>query len=177
MLTAVRTQDFLTGRDIPMMNENAIANLLMDVDFLDEELKRSGHSHSAAFTELRSVRRPSEFPTLIILIEGIVVSHTDGVRSDVRRGECVSCRIDPPDVIRRGKAQAPASAAREAQQIRSGVSRRPVQGEGREAEERGGGSRTGIPWGESLTVQAVLCRSACTHTHRDRKLYQCICFL
>ncbi|KAI9001365.1 exocyst complex component sec15 subunit [Trametes punicea] len=46
--------DFLTGRDIPMMNENAIANLLMDVDFLDEELKRSGHSHSAAFTELRS---------------------------------------------------------------------------------------------------------------------------
>ncbi|EIW61471.1 rsec15 [Trametes versicolor FP-101664 SS1] len=46
--------DFLTGRDIPMMNENAVANLLMDVDFLDEELKRSGHSHSAAFTELRS---------------------------------------------------------------------------------------------------------------------------
>ncbi|KAI0368063.1 rsec15 [Pilatotrama ljubarskyi] len=46
--------DFLTGRDIPMMNENAIANLLLDVDFLDEELKRSGHSHSAAFTELRS---------------------------------------------------------------------------------------------------------------------------
>ncbi|KAI0824715.1 rsec15 [Trametes gibbosa] len=46
--------DFLTGRDIPMMNENGIANLLMDIDFLDEELKRSGHSHSAAFTELRS---------------------------------------------------------------------------------------------------------------------------
>ncbi|KAI9066439.1 rsec15 [Trametes sanguinea] len=46
--------DFLTGRDIPMINEHAIANLLMDVDFLDEELKRSGHSHSAAFTELRS---------------------------------------------------------------------------------------------------------------------------
>ncbi|KAI0356457.1 rsec15 [Trametes cingulata] len=46
--------DFLTGRDIPMMNEHAIANVLMDVDFLDEELKRSGHSHSAAFTELRS---------------------------------------------------------------------------------------------------------------------------
>ncbi|KAH9849999.1 rsec15 [Lenzites betulinus] len=46
--------DFLTGRDIPMMNENGIANLLMDIDFLDEELKRSGHPHSAAFTELRS---------------------------------------------------------------------------------------------------------------------------
>ena len=48
-------QDFLTGRDIPMMNENAVANLLLDVDFLDEELKRNGHSHSAAFAELRSV--------------------------------------------------------------------------------------------------------------------------
>ncbi|KAI0677043.1 rsec15 [Trametes maxima] len=47
-------RDFLTGRDYPMMNENAIANLLLDVDFLDEELRRSGHSHSAAFTELRS---------------------------------------------------------------------------------------------------------------------------
>ncbi|KAI0332397.1 rsec15 [Cubamyces sp. BRFM 1775] len=46
--------DFLTGRDIPMMNENAVANLIMDVDFLDEEFKRSGHSYSAAFTELRS---------------------------------------------------------------------------------------------------------------------------
>ncbi|KAI0723088.1 exocyst complex component sec15 subunit [Earliella scabrosa] len=47
--------DFLTGRDIPMMNENAVANLLLDVDFLDEELKRNGHSHSAAFAELRSM--------------------------------------------------------------------------------------------------------------------------
>lgn len=49
-------QDFLTGRDIPMLNENAIANLLLDVDFLDEELKRNNHSHGAAFAELRSVR-------------------------------------------------------------------------------------------------------------------------
>ncbi|KAI0751538.1 exocyst complex component sec15 subunit [Daedaleopsis nitida] len=47
--------DFLTGRDIPMMNENAIANLLLDVDFLDEELRRNGHSHGPAFAELRSM--------------------------------------------------------------------------------------------------------------------------
>ncbi|KAH9927182.1 exocyst complex component sec15 subunit [Epithele typhae] len=45
--------DFLTGRDIPMMNENALANLLLDADFVDEELKRNGHSHGAAFAELR----------------------------------------------------------------------------------------------------------------------------
>lgn len=49
-------QDFLTGRDIPMMNENAISNILIDVDFLEEELKRIGRSHLAtAFNELRLV--------------------------------------------------------------------------------------------------------------------------
>ncbi|OBZ77174.1 Exocyst complex component 6 [Grifola frondosa] len=47
--------DFLTGRTVPMMNENAIANVLLDVDFLEEELKRSGHSDlNSAFGELRS---------------------------------------------------------------------------------------------------------------------------
>ncbi|RDB22600.1 Exocyst complex component 6 [Hypsizygus marmoreus] len=45
---------FLTGRDIAMMNENAISNILIDVDFLEEELKRIGRSHlSSVFAELR----------------------------------------------------------------------------------------------------------------------------
>jgi hypothetical protein len=45
--------DFLTGRDIPMMNENAISNILIDVDFLEDELKRIGRSHlTTVFTEL-----------------------------------------------------------------------------------------------------------------------------
>lgn len=46
----------MTGRDIPMMNENAISNILIDVDFLEEELKRIGRSHLAtSFVELRLV--------------------------------------------------------------------------------------------------------------------------
>ncbi|KAF8914164.1 rsec15 [Gymnopilus junonius] len=46
--------DFLTGRDIPIMNENAISNILIDVDFLEDELRRIGRSHlSSVFTELR----------------------------------------------------------------------------------------------------------------------------
>ncbi|KAF9057969.1 exocyst complex component, sec15 subunit [Panaeolus papilionaceus] len=46
--------DFLTGRDIPMMNENAISNILIDVDFLEEELKRIGRPHlGGVFAELR----------------------------------------------------------------------------------------------------------------------------
>ncbi|KAK0490802.1 rsec15 [Armillaria novae-zelandiae] len=47
--------DFLTGRNIPMMNENAISNLLIDVDFIEEELRRIGRQHlTSAFVELRS---------------------------------------------------------------------------------------------------------------------------
>ncbi|KAF8631569.1 hypothetical protein AX15_002320 [Amanita polypyramis BW_CC] len=45
---------FLTGRDVIIMNENAISNILIDVDFLEEELKRIGRPHLAsAFVELR----------------------------------------------------------------------------------------------------------------------------
>ncbi|KAJ7929967.1 rsec15 [Mycena leptocephala] len=47
--------DFLTGRNIPMMNENAISNILIDVDFLEEELRRIGRGHlSTVFVELRT---------------------------------------------------------------------------------------------------------------------------
>ncbi|KAF8663498.1 hypothetical protein AX16_001066 [Volvariella volvacea WC 439] len=46
---------FLTGRDVTMMNENAISNILIDVDFLEEELKRIGRPHLASvFVELRT---------------------------------------------------------------------------------------------------------------------------
>lgn len=46
--------NFLTGRDVPMMNENAISNILIDVDFLEDELKRIGRPHlTLVFAELR----------------------------------------------------------------------------------------------------------------------------
>ena len=52
----INKQGFLTGRDIPLMNENAISNILVDVDFLEDELKRIGRSHlSSVFVELRLV--------------------------------------------------------------------------------------------------------------------------
>jgi len=51
-------QTFLTGRDVPALNENAISNILVDVDFLEEEFKRIGRPHlTSVFTELRSVGR------------------------------------------------------------------------------------------------------------------------
>ncbi|KAF9821285.1 hypothetical protein IEO21_00893 [Rhodonia placenta] len=46
--------DFMIGRNVPMMNENGVANLLLDIDFLEDEFKRGGHAHlNAAFLELR----------------------------------------------------------------------------------------------------------------------------
>ncbi|KZT13017.1 rsec15 [Laetiporus sulphureus 93-53] len=46
--------DFLTGGDVRMMNENALANVIMDIDFLEDEFKRGGHAHlNASFLELR----------------------------------------------------------------------------------------------------------------------------
>ncbi|KAE9410140.1 exocyst complex component, sec15 subunit [Gymnopus androsaceus JB14] len=47
--------DFLSGRNIAMMNENAISNLLVDCEFLETEFKRIGRPHlCAAFDELRA---------------------------------------------------------------------------------------------------------------------------
>lgn len=47
--------DFLTDRNIPMMNENAISNILIDIEFLEDQFKTSGRSHLiTVFGELRS---------------------------------------------------------------------------------------------------------------------------
>lgn len=40
-----------------MMNENAISNMLVDVDFLEDEFKKNGRPQlMAAFAEFRTVR-------------------------------------------------------------------------------------------------------------------------
>ena len=50
----------MAGRDIPMMNENAIANILQDVDFLGDEFRKNGRPElMSAFAELRAVK-PSD---------------------------------------------------------------------------------------------------------------------
>jgi len=47
----------VTGRNVTAINDNALSNLLVDVDFLEEELKGIGNAHlNAAFSELRTVR-------------------------------------------------------------------------------------------------------------------------
>jgi hypothetical protein len=49
------------------MNENAISNIMIDIDFLEEELKRIGRSHlSSAFIELRMVRNTFGNKSIVI---------------------------------------------------------------------------------------------------------------
>lgn len=49
-------QEFLVGRQIVTLNENAIRNLLVDVDFIEEELSRINQSHlDSLFAEYRLV--------------------------------------------------------------------------------------------------------------------------
>jgi hypothetical protein len=46
--------EFLFGRDIPIINENGISNLLVDVDYLESEFKKLGRAELAGvFAELR----------------------------------------------------------------------------------------------------------------------------
>jgi hypothetical protein len=45
------------GPNVPMLNENALSNVVVDVDFLDDELRRINRAHlSVVFAELRAVR-------------------------------------------------------------------------------------------------------------------------
>ena len=48
-------QDFVFGPNVPMINENALSNLMVDIDFLDSEFKRLGKSFTS-FQELHLVR-------------------------------------------------------------------------------------------------------------------------
>jgi len=72
ILTHTIWQNCLAGREIEMINENAISNLLIDVDYLEDALKRIGRPHLATvFFELRSVSgiysRAPNLPNLIRL--------------------------------------------------------------------------------------------------------------
>ena len=51
------TQNFMIGPKVPAMNENAVANMVTDMTFLEAEITRIGRGHlNSSFTELHSVR-------------------------------------------------------------------------------------------------------------------------
>ena len=49
-------QNFVIGPQVPAMNENAIANIVTDMTFLEGEVTRIGQGHlKSSFAELHSV--------------------------------------------------------------------------------------------------------------------------
>jgi hypothetical protein len=56
-------KNFLIERNIAMINENAIANIFVDVKFLEDQFRDAGRANLVPlFAELRSVRPPSSQP-------------------------------------------------------------------------------------------------------------------
>lgn len=55
-LSTFSDQNFMIGPNVPAMNEDAISNLLVDIDFLEGEFTRIGKGHlNSVFAELHSV--------------------------------------------------------------------------------------------------------------------------
>lgn len=127
-------QDFLTGRDIPMMNQNAITNILVDVDFLEDELKRIGRAHLASvFVELRSVGHlPYQYQSLIEF------PPSDNFDPLVRQCPRVPRSGGSTRIIWCGKAPAAASAFGEVGEVWCHTTRSCGSGVGRKEAERSG---------------------------------------
>jgi hypothetical protein len=79
LIMRVCSKDFLVSTNINALNENALSNVLVDVDFLEEELARIQRTHlCSAFAELRqvcdSIFSCHEFPLNIFLLA--YIDHT-----------------------------------------------------------------------------------------------------
>ena len=104
-------QDFLTDRTIEKINENAIANILVDLDFLEEQFRGAGRANlSSLFSELRSVRpSPSTFPPHIYLFCSLPLlvnaPFVDDIYRDVRFGRRIPHTLTTPNDIRKRQAE------------------------------------------------------------------------
>jgi hypothetical protein len=94
-----------------MMNENAIANIIVDLDFLEEQFHGAGRANLASlFTELRAVRYRFSHrlalvspPSSFLLFVG--APHIDNINSDVRFGDGVPDPITTPNDVRNRQAE------------------------------------------------------------------------
>lgn len=134
-----------------MMNENAISNILVDVDFLEDEFKKNGRPQlMAAFAELRAVS-----PATGLLIAASESGPcTDHPHCHDRQCPRVPQPQYPPNHVCQRYAQTSAGATREACPVRVSVSRPTVTGTGRKTEEGSRCSWKVISWRESLMTSA-----------------------
>jgi hypothetical protein len=64
----------MIGPNVPAMNEDAISNMLVDINFLEAEFTRIGRGHlNSVFAEFRAVNTspPSCFTGLIDPVDGL----------------------------------------------------------------------------------------------------------
>ena len=135
-----------------MMNENAISNILIDVDFLEEELKRIRRPHLATvFTELRLVSHTSlEEPAIDTDYFGIDNIHStrwycSGVSHTCQQA-CIICTCE---------AQTITSSSREVSSIWSESTRCSFKGIGRKETKGSRGCRTSVSWRKSLILYTL----------------------
>jgi hypothetical protein len=88
-----------------MMNENAIANIVVDLDFLEEQFRGAGRANLVSlFTELRAVRyrfshRLALVPPPPFFLLFVGAPHIDDINSDVRFGDEVPDPITTPNDV------------------------------------------------------------------------------
>jgi hypothetical protein len=109
----VDTQNFLTDRSIALMNENAIANVVIDLDFLEEQFRGAGRANLVSlFIELRlvSVARSSAALSPRAGVSLLFLSlqypyYVGDINCDVRFRNGVPCSIITPNDVRNCQAK------------------------------------------------------------------------
>ena len=114
-------KDSLTDRNTAMMNENAMANVLVDVDFLEEQFRGAGRAGLVTlFSELRAVRcRPSSHHyrsshTLDFLKPLTPSSPADNIDRPLRFRRRIPRTIAAPDDVRPSQTKETHCGTREA---------------------------------------------------------------
>ena len=102
----------MIGPNVPAMNENAVANMVTDMTFLEGEITRIGRGHlNSSFTELHSVCPVT--PTFFLLM-----ALADGQDYSHGRSAGLSDPKHSTSILQRSQVEKAASTFGEACQVR-----------------------------------------------------------
>jgi hypothetical protein len=139
-----------------MMNENAIANILVDVKFLEDQFRDAGRANLVPlFAELRSVRpstrrRKPLFQLILFFIRNNSHPCADNINRVVRFGGRIPRAITTPNDVRTRQTEKAHRIAREASTLWRKLPGPNITREGRETAQGGRCSGKAISRGESL---------------------------
>jgi len=146
-----------------MMNDNAISNILIDVDFLEDILKQIGRSHlSSVFSELRLVSNwhillPRAHPLgLLSGTELGLIWLTDDLHSFERDSSGISCPGEQARILCSSETKAIAGAAGEVGEVRVSATGFRFTRYGGEKTEGGRSGGTSLSRWKSLNIFLLL---------------------